>query len=357
MPIINLNSATAAAELTEYENFIATSPYGNMCQSVSWLDVKPNWNHDLVYLRDTAGKICAALTLLSISNDGGESSLVYARGPVCDLTDITLVKKLLAEANEVAKARNPFLVRLEPEFTYDEKLVETYRQAGFTFYDPVKNPSRFFINGAHTMIRHFNGASTEEVFASFSSRFRGKIRKSYKHGISTKFIRYGDAEYAAALVEMHRLVKEAQDRHGALTRPIEYFDTILRVFNDTCILLTHDAEGVNLSTCLLINYAGKSSYLYAGSTVEKRNLYPAAQTNWEAMQYAITQGMRSYDMGNVEGYSEEVPLYKFKRDLCGAAGAQPWIGALDFVFDETRYREFAKLLPEDAPVQLVTDLI
>lgn len=342
MPIIDTDSPNVAAELEEYENFIATSPHGHMLQSVNWLKVKNNWNADFVYLRDEEGKICAAVTLLSVAND--EYSLMYARGPVCDFSDVDLVMRLLEEAKPAIKARNPYLLRLEPEHPFDQELVDKYRAMGFQFRSSAEDNYKPFSNGVYTMIRWINGKSEEEVFADFSSRFRGKIRKSYKSGISSRIYTAADEDYPRALETFHMLVKTSLDRKGAITRPIEYFDRMVRAFPGGKIILTSDEEGTPLAGCLLVNYNNKAHYVYAGSSTEKRNLYPATQTNWEAIKNAIAEGMTHYDMGSVKMHNEGCPLFKFKRDLCGEAGMVQWIGALDLVFEESRYRQF---LPED----------
>lgn len=356
MPIINPDSSTYATELAEYEAFISTSPYGNMMQSIHWLKVKNNWAADLVYVRDNAGSICAAMTIISISNDG-ERSFMYCRGPVCDFSDTDLVLKLIKEAQPAIEKRNPYLLRIEPEYIHSEELVAKYRELGFEFRSGVEETFKSFTNGCLTMIRWLEGKTEEDIFASFSSRFRGKLRKSYKNGITTEFYSATDEGYPQALEQMRALIKTSLDRHGSKCRPIEYFDRMLKAFSDSRIVLTRDEEGTYLSTCLLVNYNQKSFYVYAGSTTEKRNLYPAAQTNWEAIKYAISRGMHHYDMGDVKQHSYEDALFKFKHDLCGDEGATTWIGALDLVFDEARYRaHLPGIIADDQPVAVVKDL-
>lgn len=67
MPILDLTDIKTVAR---YEEFIASSPYGHVMQSVNWAKVKDNWDSDYVYLQDEAGNITAALSILSVKNDG-----------------------------------------------------------------------------------------------------------------------------------------------------------------------------------------------------------------------------------------------------------------------------------------------
>lgn len=113
MPI--LTNQSPASELAEYEDFVANSPHGHMMQSVNWSQVKSNWRADFVYLRGADGSIKAALSILSIANDGQHSFLYAPRGPVCDLANVELVSALTKEAQPVIEKHNGFLLRMDPE--------------------------------------------------------------------------------------------------------------------------------------------------------------------------------------------------------------------------------------------------
>ena len=74
MPILDLSNREA---VVRYEEFVASSPYGHVMQSLNWAKVKDNWDSDYVYLQDDAGNITAALSILSVKNDG-EQAFMYA---------------------------------------------------------------------------------------------------------------------------------------------------------------------------------------------------------------------------------------------------------------------------------------
>ena len=127
MPILDLTDIKTVAR---YEEFIASSPYGHVMQSVNWAKVKDNWDSDYVYLQDEAGNITAALSILSVKNDGVHAFMYAPRGPVCDFRDIDTVKSLVKEAAPVIEKRNGFVLRMDPEFAYDEEVLAAYRNAG-----------------------------------------------------------------------------------------------------------------------------------------------------------------------------------------------------------------------------------
>ena len=82
MPILDLSNSE---EVARYKEFVASSPYGHVMQSLNWAKVKNNWDSDYVYLQDDAGNITAALSILSVKNDGEHAFMYAPRGPVCDL--------------------------------------------------------------------------------------------------------------------------------------------------------------------------------------------------------------------------------------------------------------------------------
>lgn len=81
--------------LNEYENFIKNHPNGHLMQSTNWIKVKEGWESDYVYLTDKDDQIIAALSILSVKNDGEHAFMYAPRGPVCDFHDTDLVDALI----------------------------------------------------------------------------------------------------------------------------------------------------------------------------------------------------------------------------------------------------------------------
>ena len=106
MPVLDKSNA---ADVARYENFIKSSPYGRATQDMNWSQVKNNWESDYVYLEEN-GEIIAALSILSVEAVDDASFSYASRGPVSDLTDIELTKRLIEEAKPVIEAKNSFLL-------------------------------------------------------------------------------------------------------------------------------------------------------------------------------------------------------------------------------------------------------
>lgn len=339
MPVLNLNNQE---EVREYENYIQTSPHGHMMQSIHWSKVKDNWDQDYVYVRNEEGAIEGALSILSVKNDGVHAFMYAPRGPVCDFSNLPLVERLLKEAESVAETRNAFLLRMDPEVLYNEELLMTYRNSGYHLRSRDLGVEKAFSNPRNHMILSLKGHTEESLMASFSAKERNKIRKTYKNGLKTVSYQADTEGFKEALDTFFALTKIMAERQGISHRPYSYFDRLLHAFEDARIFETRDLENEVLSSCILVTYNKKSFYIYAASSNSKRNLNASTQMNYEAILYALSQGMEEYDFGGIFSTDSSDGLFAFKYDFCGAKGHHEFIGELDIIYKKELYEEFTK---------------
>lgn len=340
MPAFTLDNADATL-IAEYEEFVATSPYGHMMQSVGWSKVKDTWNADYVYLRDENSKICAALSILSISNDGGESSFMYApRGPVCDIADVALVSQLLDEAKAVIEKRSGFLLRFDPEVPWSQELVDAWSDAYPRLHlrsRDIEDPHAFS-NPRMNMVVDLTKIDPEDPISGFAAKTRNEIRKTYKSGVSTRSLTSGDPGFGDVLDEFFRQTGIMAERQGITHRPKEYFERLFEAFPATRLYISEHESGLALSTCIVVPYAGKAFYIYSASTNDMREARASAQMNFVAIEDAIKAGMDEYDMGGI--FTTDDGLYTFKKKYCGEEGLREILGELDLVLDQEKYAEF-----------------
>lgn len=337
MPILDLDNKNL---VEKYEAFIKKSPHGHMMQSINWSKVKNNWDKDYVYLQNDRGEIEAAISLLSVKNDG-ENAFMYApRGPVCDLDDLDLVERLIEEATEVAKKRKAFLLRIDPEVRYDSDLVEKYRAAGYNVRSREQEDEKTFSNPRNNMVLDIKDKTIDDMMAFFSGKQRNKIRKTYKRNLQTRIISADNPELENALDRFYDLTKIMAERQGISYRPYDYFVRLLEAFDDVNIFETYDEEDEVLSSSIIVNYNKKTFYLYSASSNNKRNFNASTQMNYEAIQYATTKNMEEYDFGGIYGFDSSDGLYAFKYDFCGKEGRKELIGEIDIVFDQALYEKF-----------------
>ena len=343
MPILDLSNSKAIAR---YEEFVASSPYGHVMQSLNWAKVKNNWDSDYVYLQDDAGNITAALSILSVKNDGEHAFMYAPRGPVCDFKDIDTVKALVKETSPVIEKRNGFVLRMDPEFAYDEDVLATYRNAGITNLVITTRGAdeHSFSNPRMHMIADISMGSHEGFLQTVKSKNKNKIKVPYKHGLETLRFHRGDSGFEQAFDKFYDLTKIMAERQGITYRPKDYFVRLFNAFPSEAVTLyeTRTAKEEVLSCAISLSFNRKCFYIYAASSNEKRNLRPNYQMNNEAIKDAIEQGYSQYDMGGIYEVDNSGGLYSFKKAFCGEDGLMEMIGQFDWVYDPDVYQEFSK---------------
>lgn len=331
MPIVKTKE-----ELEKYKKFLENNPYASMPQDPSWGNVKANWSKDLVYIEDNNKEIEAALSVIGIQNDKADGYFLYApRGPVCDFKDVKLVKRLIKEAEVLKDKYNAFLLRLDPEFRFDEKTVIDYRKEGFSFRsfgDDIKS----FTQPRYNMILDLKGHTKESLLESFSSKCRYNVRKSYREGVITKIVTPNEE----SISDFYHLTEIMAKRQSIGHRDLSYFKRLCDYFD--CVFVESRFEDELLCACLLIKYNTKLYYLYAASSNEKRNLMPNHNMIWTALEYALDNGFTSFDFGGVFSLDKSNGLYRFKEGFCYPDNYTNFIGELDVVYDSEKYQLFLK---------------
>ena len=342
MPILDLSNSE---EVARYEEFVASSPHGHVMQSLNWAKVKENWDSDYVYLQDDSGNITAALSILSIKNDGEHAFMYAPRGPVCDFRDIDTVKALVKEASPVIEKRNGFVLRMDPEFAYDEEVLANYRNAGMgnLVITTRGTDEHSFSNPRMHVIADISMGSHEEYFQTVKRKKRTMIRLPYKHGLETIRLHRNQEGFEKSLATFYDLTKVMAKRQGITYRPRDYFVRLFNAYPPPAVTLYETKLNDQvLSSAIVLGYNKKAFYIYAASSNEHRELYPNYQMNNEAIKDAIDQGYSEYDMGGIFDLNPAAGLYRFKKTFCGENGLMEMIGQFDWVYDPDAYSKFSK---------------
>ncbi|HJC04102.1 MAG TPA: aminoacyltransferase [Candidatus Ligilactobacillus avistercoris] len=334
MPIVDMNDQ---AELQRYMDFLATSPNRKLTQTVEWGRIKSNWEPCYVYVTDDAGEIIGAMSILMIANEqaGGKKLAYCSKGPVCDVRDVSLVKRLYDEASDYLQQQGAFVLRADPEVEYTDEYDHALREAGFT----VRNKD---IVGHGTIMPRYNMLlnlseytldNIDELLMTFHSKTRYNIRLAKRKGVT---VDYANSPQALDLFyHTHEIMAK---RQHITYRPKEYFERVLDVFGDHVrVYLAHDDEEV-LSGAIAMNYGDRVWYMYGGSTNNKRNLMPNYLMQWEMIKWAIETNKTVYDFGGIFEIDLDDGLYRFKNGFTN--GVTEYIGEIDRVFDEDAYRKY-----------------
>lgn len=340
MPILDLENVE---EVKRYEEFIKTSDFGHSMQSVNWAYVKDNWDRDYVYLEDNEGNIKAAMSILSIKNDGEHAFLYAPRGPVCNINDIETVNKLIEEARSIVKKHKGFLLRLDPEVRYSDQLYESLREninaENYSIRSRNLQNEKAFSNPRNLMIFDINGRDIEQIMSDFTSKKRSAIKKTYRDGVQTRRIKFGDPNFQLGLDCFYELTEIMAERQGITYRPKDYFVRLFEAYDDAILYETFDEEEV-LASGIVTFYNNKAFYLYSASSDNKRNKNAAKQMNIEAIKDTSERKMKEYDFGGVYSTDTSDGLYNFKHWFTGAEGLRELIGEIDIIYNQELYDNF-----------------
>lgn len=328
MPIVN-----TPEEEKRYMDFIKSSPYAKPMQDPARAKVKNNWTSDLVYVEENK-KIIGAMTVIGIKNANGKYFLYAPRGPVCDFRNYQLVDQLIKEAAPLKEKYDAFVLRMDPEFPFEEKPIHEYKKLGYDFRS-VEAPIHSFTQPRYNMILDTKGYTEESLLESFSSKGRYNIRKSIRSNIITK-----KETNKKTLDKFYELTKIMAERQGINYRPKEYFQRIIDNF-DAQIFTSYYRDKA-LAASLLIPYNNKVYYLYAASSNDMRSKMPNYNMVWEEIKWTMKSGYRYFDFGGTFSLDKSDGLYKFKEHFCYPDKYTAFIGELDVVYNREKYEEFLR---------------
>lgn len=326
MPIVNNEE-----DLKRYNDFVRSSEFARPMQDTNWSKIKNNWTHDYVYIEENK-QIIAAMSIIGIKNTNGKHFLYAPRGPVCDFKNTKLVEALIKEAEPLREKYDAFLLRMDPELNFDEKLVYDYRKMGYDFRT-VGVDTHSFTQPRYNMIIDLSCQDEDEIFESFSPKGRYNIRKSIRSEIKT--IRNTNKESLDIFYELTKIMAE---RQGIGHRPKDYYQRLIEYLGGEIFVTSF--EDKPLSASLLIPYGKKVYYLYAASSNEMRNKMPNYNMVWEEIRWCLENGYYYLDLGGTFSLDTNDGLYRFKQSFCYPDKYSNFIGELDVVYDREKYEEF-----------------
>ncbi len=322
------------ADREAWDAFVGAHPSAHMFQTWAWGDVQDGLGgapRRIAALE--SGRIRGCVQLLLFASTQRKFTYV-PRGPVADPTDETVVGGLIDAAVEVTASAGATLLRIEPQWMFDENVARRFDERGFA-------RARQFIMPRRTMLVDLV-PTADDVWDSFRSNTRNRIRLASKRGVE---VRVGSAGDIATFV---RLFEETVARHGLRRAAPQTFDLAWQHFGargDMRLYLASH-EGVDLSAIVVFIGGATATYLWGASagSEQARVLNPNQLLHWTAMQWARERGCATYDLFGIPDYDAEVleaeysrqsggmwNLYRFKRGFGGTVHRH--LGTFDRVFD------------------------
>ncbi len=336
MPLLNKNDVK---ELEEYSLFLETSPYSNTTQSIFWAKLKWEWNYEGVFVKRD-GEIVAAVTVL-IKKIGPFSMMYAPKGPVCDISDLSLLKELKLEIDKLAKMKKAFLFTCDPEVSFNQDIIDAFVSLGFTAKNRGCSKDEL-IQPRFNMMLNIKDKTEDELMASFNEKTRYNIRYAKRKGVEVRYSRSDED-----IKKFHEISEITAIRDKITCRSLQYFKVMRDVFPEQYLrVYTAEHEGEALSGAIAICYGKKMWYIYGASSNNKRNLMPNHLMQWEMIKWGLENGCEVYDFGGVFELSKENGLYRFKEGFCREEGLMELVGEFEFIYNKTLYNLFTKAVPK-----------
>ena len=317
---------------SEYTEFLETHERCNFQQSLEWAKVKISWKHEVILAEDNSGKIIGSL-MVWIRKIPIFGNIMYsARGPVCDIHNMEVLKQLSEGIQQLAKKYNAIVMRMEPDIVSSD---ETFRNImidlGYQIKDDAKN-FREEIQPRYVFRLNTKNKTEEELFKNLHSKTRYNVRLATKKGVVIKEGTRDD------LKVFHKIMITTGIRDGFITRPLSYFERMYDCLGEKHMkLLMAYYNDEPISGVIVIMYGNKTWYLYGASSNEHRNLMPNYLLQWEMVKIALANKSDIYDLRGVPGIADNSNgLYRFKKGF--GAEYTEFIGEVYMEFKPLRFR-------------------
>lgn len=318
----------------EYTRFLESNERCNFQQSLEWAKVKTSWKREVILAEDSSKKIIGSL-MVWIRKIPIFGNIMYsARGPVCDIHNIEVLKQLTEGAKLLAKKYNAIVLRIEPDIKSDDTSFRNIMlELGYSIKDDAKN-FREEIQPRYVFRLDTKGKTEDEIFKNFHAKTRYNIRLATKKGVTVKTGTRED------LKDFHKIMVTTGLRDGFITRPLEYFERMYDCLGPEHMkILMAYYDGKPISGVIPIMYGNKTWYLYGASSNEHRNLMPNYLLQWEMIKIALYRKSDIYDLRGVPGIADNSNgLFRFKKGF--GAEYTEFIGEVYIPFKPLTYKMY-----------------
>lgn len=318
----------------EYKKFLQNHERCNFQQSIEWANVKTSWKREVILAENSNKKIIGSL-MVWIRKIPLFGNIMYsARGPVCDIHSIEVLKQITEGAKVLAKKYNAIVLRIEPDIeSSDVEFKNIMLDLGYQIKDDAKN-FRDEIQPRYVFRLDTKGKTEDELFKALHSKTRYNVRLATKKGVT---IKDGTKE---DLKDFHKIMVTTGIRDGFITRPLAYFEKMYDCLGKEHMkILMAYYEGKPISGVIPIMYGNKTWYLYGASSNEHRNLMPNYLLQWEMIKIAVNRKSDIYDLRGVPGIADDSNgLYRFKKGF--GAKYTEFVGEVYIPFKPMTYKAY-----------------
>ncbi|MBL8029636.1 MAG: peptidoglycan bridge formation glycyltransferase FemA/FemB family protein [Candidatus Doudnabacteria bacterium] len=316
-----------------YNQFVANNEAGSFLQSWSWGDWQSVLGRQVVRFKIVEeGKVVGMMQLIKMPLPFGRAYWYCPYGPID--SDELLVKsdELLHEIR--SKFKDAVFVRIEPKVSLP---VTRYPS-------PVTKSAN--IQPGKTLVIDLS-QTEEQILANMHHKTRYNIRLAEKHNVKIVdefHLVNGKGIFAKEAVE---LIFNTAKRQGYKSQGEDYFKKLVNYFaiqNNTGDIKLHIYKALHenclLASAIILDFGNRRTYLFGGSSENKKNLMAPYLLHFTAMRDAKKNGLTEYDFWGIETSKGDSPGFvKFKMGFNNSSkGVVVYAGAWDVVINVFAYK-------------------
>jgi peptidoglycan pentaglycine glycine transferase (the first glycine) len=215
---------------------------------------------------------------------------------------------VLTMAREACSKHHAALLKIEPNLTQSQPLIETLEDYGF-------QPSPQRVQPVSTIHIDLTG-DEETILARMKPKWRYNIRLSGRKGVT---VRHGTA---ADLPGIQRLLDITGERDGFEVHSASYYAHATELFvpEGMASWLIAEVAEVLLAAIAVFAFGQGAWYMWGASGESDRNLMPNHALQWAAILWAKGRGCRTYDLWGIPDEVGENPQAYAESDSWGSGG-------------------------------------
>ncbi|MHB1001411.1 MAG: lipid II:glycine glycyltransferase FemX [Armatimonadota bacterium] len=326
-------------EKERWNDFVAASTTGDLLQSFEWGELKKRssgWEPIRIAVEDN-GKIIGAVSILKRKLPRLNKCIFYApRGPVCDFSDMQVLKCLVDGVKDRARIEGAILFKIDPPVVIENtEVAKALNKIGFI---KVDDPNGFGGIQPRCVMQLDLNLPIDDLLANCKPKWRYNIRLAEKKGVIVRSDCTKDD-----LRTFYDILKETAQRDNFLVRGYSYYEHMWDTLVETGFakLFLTEYEGEAIAGAMSFIYGDKCWYTYGASSNRHRNVMPNHLMQWRMIEWAKESGCIWYDFRGVSPKKEEEAddhLYGLNRFKEGfGAKFVEYTGEYDMPYSKTWY--------------------
>ncbi len=298
-----------------WNRFVESRPTGNITQTYEWGELGHARDGGCLRLGAFMGGELVGAMLLIVERAPLIRRLYFyvPRGPVVDDPNGPALEALCARAEQEARRRGAFMLKVEPNVAdADAHWLTALATLGFRRNPHATHPRRSWMLDIR--------APEEQILGGMKEKWRYNIRLAGRKGVQVR-----EASSDADIDAFYDLYNETAARDGIWIHPKEHYATFLKRYGerDAAVLLLAEYEGTAIAGLIAAKCGAVATYMFGASSNRERNRMPNHLLQWTAICWARERGCALYDFRAIaevlDPREDMYSLYQYKQGFGGTS--------------------------------------